>query len=326
MGIKRRTVSVLIIILLNILINCHVSAGIQSDDYFIYEVTNAEYYIEIGENKRINNGYLFGSDLHAAGVEINATIYSISSNGINFRFWLEDQCSNSFFSIDWLDYKGLKFSYYTLYYTYEMIENFGNGYMVDLTLYTIYPYIDPKYNDYLTDSGIFEKDLNSQFDTRLTVNRDIKCSFIYEESDDGIVYFESWVGGKIDSIFGYSINGEKSYDTDIEFGNNFHYVADKDSGIVYGLGRQGWVKGTINNTEVKVSMSCEYQLKNYKIANYQFGNYRDFIIISKLNKILVPSIIFAVLIISPIIFMITKKRISKNNSEKNQKEFSEKIR
>ncbi|MHA1557813.1 MAG: choice-of-anchor S family protein, partial [Candidatus Heimdallarchaeota archaeon] len=214
----------------------------------------------------------------------------MSPSGINFRFWLGEQSSNSFFSIDWLDYKGLRFSYYTLYYTYEMIENFANGYKVDLTFYTIYPYINPYYSDYLTDSEIFGNDLSTLFNPIFNVNRDIEYSYVYEESSDGIVYFESWVGGEIDSTFGNSINGKESYDTDIEFGNNFHYVADKNSGIVYGLGRQGWIKGTINDIEVKVSMSCEYQLKNYKISNYQFGNYRDFILISQLNKILVPSI------------------------------------
>jgi len=64
---------------------------------------------------------------------------------------------------------------------------------------------------------------------------------------------------KFEEIIGISID----YDNNITFGNNMQFSISQSSGIINGFKKQGWVKGKINNTNVKVSIKIEYALNNF---------------------------------------------------------------
>lgn len=285
--------------------------SLKEDDFFIYKITNGGYYLEIGKNKKIVDGFKFGPYTYPSETKVNSTIGSIESHGVTVINWIGNFSSYVFLSIGWFDSFAIYYSYYTLYHTYEMIENFGNGYVIDLTLFNIKPFTNPKYNGYLASPETLGGDISNFFDEWSYWYPDIECSYNHSEKNS-VVFFESWVGGEVHSLFGEMINGGTNYRTDIAFGNNFHFTINKETGIVYGFGRQGWVEGTINNNTVKICMTCEYELEGYDLPDYAFGEYHNFLANNNLALfIAIPSSV--VLLSASILlgFYLRKKKISK---------------
>ena len=251
-------------------------SSLEDGAHYTYIIKNAGYYLEIGANKKTVDGYLFGPYIYPRETRVNSTIASIDFNGVTVVNWVENLSSYVFLSIDWFDYFAVFNSYYTLYHTFNMVRKFGNGFVIDLTLFNIQPYVDLVFNSYPFSSETLGEDICDFFGEWSYWYPTIECSYNYSEEND-ITYFESWVGGEVDSFFGLMFGNEFNFQSDISFGNNFHFAIDKTTGIVHGFGRQGWVEGIINDLSVKVSLVCEYVLKDYELPSYQFGEFRNYL-------------------------------------------------
>ncbi len=131
------------------------------------------------------------------------------------------------------------------------------------------PSLNPAVNSYLLSPESLGEDIESNFKNN-SLYPDVDCSY-FTSTENGIVFFESWLGGKIDTQFGELINDGSNYPTSIEFGTSFHYKIDASTGVTLGLGQRGWAKGTINNTSVRASMEIEYILQGNELPEYEFG-------------------------------------------------------
>ena len=283
------------------------TSALSEDDSFIYEVTDANVFVEIGENNYQKDGYVFGGLHFPETTKVYTTIDSIQDSGITFTFNINATDSTLFIFADstWIDGLGLGYSYYTLYYTYLMVEHWGNGFWLDLTLYQIRPYIDPESSVYLNDLDAFGSAICRFFEKWSALYPDIECEYRFSESN-GLYYFESWVGGKINALFGEKITDRVDFPTNIRFGNGMHFAVNKTSGLVHGFGRRGWIKGEINNQQVKSSMSCEYALEGFDLPDYQLGSMRYFSEVNLYLVVLLPISIVAIL--TPVIVYVYRKR------------------
>ncbi|MHA1354399.1 MAG: choice-of-anchor S family protein [Candidatus Heimdallarchaeota archaeon] len=305
---KKLRVILLCLILLTSFVNRSFTfASFDLSDSFIYNVTDANVFVEIGENNYQKKGYVFGGLHYPDSTKVYTTIDFIEDRGIKFKFNINATNSTLFIFVgsNWIDGLGLGYSYYTLYYTYLMVEQWGNGFWLDLTLYQIRPYIDPVSSVYLSDLDAFGSDICNFFEKWSSLYPDIECEYRFTESN-GIYYFESWVGGKINAHFGEKITEGVDYPTDIKFGNNMHFAVNKISGLVHGFGRRGWIKGTINNLPVKSSMSCEYVLEGFDLPDYQLGTMRYFDEVNLYLAVFLPVSIVVILV--PVITYFVRKR------------------
>ncbi|MHA1126856.1 MAG: choice-of-anchor S family protein [Candidatus Heimdallarchaeota archaeon] len=307
---KKFTVLLLCLIFLIIPIGSNFThASFDLSDSFVYEITDTNLYVDIGENHYQKDGFLFSGDLYPEHTKVYITIDYIIDTGIMFNFSIDDSWRYGYISSNWFDVLGLDFSYYTLYYTYLMVESWGNGFWLDSTLYQIKPYIEPIYGDYLNDLDSLGSDICEFFGQWWYKYPDIECDYIFTESND-IYYFESWVGGKIDALFGNDITDGTDFPTDIKFGNSMHLAVNKTSGLVHGFGRRGWIKGEINNLPVKSSMSCEYVLEGFDFQDYQLGTMRYFGEVNLYLAVLLPVSIL-VIIVPVIVYFVRKKKFDK---------------
>ncbi|MHA1188450.1 MAG: choice-of-anchor S family protein [Candidatus Heimdallarchaeota archaeon] len=250
-------------------------------------------------------------DLYPEHTKVYTTIDHIIGNDIMFNFSIGDSWRYGYISSNWFDVLGLEFSYYTLYYTYLMVESWGNGFWLDLTLYQIIPYIEPVYGDYINDLDSLGSEICEFFGQWWYP--DIECDYVFTESN-GIYYFESWVGGKIDALYGNDITDGSDFPTDIKFGNSMHLAVNKTSGLMHGFGRRGWIKGEINNQQVKSSMACEYILEGYDFSKYQLGTMRYFGEDQYFLAVFLPASIL-VLSIPVIVYFVNKRKIDKSLKE-----------
>ncbi|MHA1185398.1 MAG: choice-of-anchor S family protein [Candidatus Heimdallarchaeota archaeon] len=306
---KKFTVLLLCLIFLTIPIGSNFThASFDLSDSFIYEITDTNLYVDIGENHYQKDGFLFTGDLYPEHTKVYTTIDRIIGIDIMFNFSIDDSWQYGFISSNWFDVLGLEFSYYTLYYTYLMVESWGNGFWLDSTLYQITPYIEPVYGDYINDLDSLGSEICEFFDKWWYP--DIECDYVFTESN-GIYYFESWVGGKIDALFGNYITDGTDFPTDIKFGNSMHLAVNKTSGLVHGYGRRGWIKGEINNQQVKSSLACEYVLEDYDFSKYQLGSMRYFGEDQYFLAVFLPVSIL-VLSIPIIVYFVNKRKIDKS--------------
>jgi len=280
------------------------------NDSFIFEITDTNLYVEIGENKYKKEGFLFSGDYYSDHTLVNATIDYFYNGGIMFEFYIDNSSSFGYVSPNWLDILGISYSYYTLYYTYLMVENWGNGFWLDLTLYQIKPNIDPLLTDYFSNLDSLGLDICDFFDKYWYKYPEIESDYRFTESN-GIYYFESWVGGKIDNaMFGKDITDGTDFPTDIKFGNSMHFAVNKNTGLMLGFGRRGWVKGEINDQPVISSMACEYVLEGFDFPKYQLGTMKYFGKVNIYFVVLLPVSIVAVLI--PItIYFVRERKLNK---------------
>ncbi len=286
-------------------------AELNVGDSFIYEITKANHSFEFGGLKFANDGYAFGSQNLPVSSLVNVTVDYFSGGGVMFRLNANNTSRVAFISTDWLDFFGLCYSYNILYHIYEIFFNYHHGYLLDLYLYQILPYLKPAYNSYLLSPETLGEDIESSFKNNY-LYPDIECSY-FTSTKNGEVYFESWIGGKIDTQFGSIVNevdDRDNYPTDVEFGINFHYCIDNNTGIVLGVGRRGWVEGQIDEIEVKASMDIEYELQGYDFPKYRYGN-EDFSMFFYLLIILIPTISIIYLLSVTIALVIRKSRINK---------------
>ncbi|MFW9924828.1 MAG: choice-of-anchor S family protein [Candidatus Thorarchaeota archaeon] len=267
--------------------------AIDENDFFLYEITDGGHYLKAGEFVTTNEG--FGSLNYPAGTTVNATIDYFSVGGILFKYWVGEQYSVKFIDLDWLDSHGERYSFMALYLAYEMIADYHNGYLANLILYTIFPYLDPVYTTYLNSPENLVQAIKGHFNNHWYP--DVECLADYS-SIDNVLYFENWVGGKVDGYFGESINEKTNYPSKISFGNSIHLVVNKISGTVYGFGLRGWVEGTINDISVKVSCSYEYELLGYDLPDYSFGSYKNFLKNDKTLTIVLSSVIPSVVVVA----------------------------
>ncbi|MHA1367827.1 MAG: choice-of-anchor S family protein [Candidatus Heimdallarchaeota archaeon] len=253
------------------------SSAINIGDTLIFEITDTELFIDMDSNNYQRVGFLFSHDYYPTHTKVNTTVNSISgfNSGITYLFTVQNKTSYAHRYTNWLSPSGLEFSYYTLYYTYLMVEDWENRYWFDITLYKIQPHVSSGYPNYLDNLDTLGSDICELFEDFAWLYPDIECEYRFTEND-GIYYFESWVGGKIDGYFGELITGTTNLETDIKFGNGFHFAFNKKSGVVLGFGRRGWVEGKINNIDIKNSISCEYKLEGYDFPEYEFGNMKYF--------------------------------------------------
>ncbi|MBN1330668.1 MAG: hypothetical protein JXA54_14435 [Candidatus Heimdallarchaeota archaeon] len=278
-----------------------INAEINVNNSFIYKITSAGHYFNIGDFLTTKEG--FGLKNYTVGTKVNAIVDYIVSNGVGYKFWVDDEYWIGFVSFNKLNSWGVDFSYMTLYLVYQTIANKEFTYLIDLAIYHIYPYFDPMSNSYITEPNQLAIDISNIFKNY----PNIEC-LNHTNVIDNVVYFESWVGGEINLNFGYAINDKENYPSDISFGNNFHFAINQLSGIVYGFGTRGWVEGVINGTNVKVSMSCEYVLEGYDLPDYSFGSFHNFLRNNKLIISLSTVLPGSVILIVGTIILVTFKR------------------
>lgn len=312
---KKNSIALFLIFIVIFSIKHNTTSSLNENDFFLYEIVDCGYYLEIGQNKKIAEGYLFANSYYPSGTIVNSTIGYIAPNGVSFNTWIENIHSVVFLSIDWFDFKAPYDSYYTLFNTYKLIEDFSNIYLIDFTLFDIYPFIDPNYNVFLSSPSELVLEINEIIQKWSVYQTDISFSYNYTENEN-ILFYESWIGGKIDGNFGSALTGGKNYESDITFGNNYLFTVKKDTGIIQGYGRRGWVKGTINDLNVKISISCEYKLLDYELPNYSFGNYYNFLANNNLAIIIaIPSSVVLLIVSILLGFYLRKKRLLKNQSD-----------
>ncbi|NHK29829.1 MAG: hypothetical protein FK730_00660 [Asgard group archaeon] len=303
---KNKLIIISFILLFNLWNPIQTSSEIGVGDSFIYEITAAEHYFKIGKNEDYQEGFIFGSKNYPIGTYVNATIDAFDTPGAGFSFWLDNHSNISFFHPMWFDMAAIEISYKTLYYTYEMVENFQNAYLVHLTFYRIKPFIDPRFNDYMTSPITLGEDVCDYFEQYDYFYPDIECSYNYTITDN-FTYYESWVGGEVDTSFGEIITGKNDYPSEISFGNNFQYYIDNETGLVYGYGIRGWIEGKIDGKKVRVSMHFQFELEGYDLPDYQYGSYQQFTSEIDNLAIIIAVPITCFLIILPVSYIIIRK-------------------
>ncbi|MCF2142869.1 MAG: hypothetical protein K9W42_04140 [Candidatus Heimdallarchaeota archaeon] len=105
------------------------------------------------------------------------------------------------------------------------------------------------------------------------------------------------------------MTGDSDYKSNIAFGNNLAFTINKTSGLIYGFGQRGWVRGSIDDKKVKTSMNIKYEIMGYNLPAYKLGRFRDFTKNNRLAAILVPSI--SMPIIAGMIVIIVKRNNQK---------------
>lgn len=287
-------------------------SALSVGDSFIYEIIESDFYIEIGSEVRSRNGYLFVSQVHPLGTRINATVEDVDIGDADYRFWVDGNdtvTSVAHISSHWLDVFGVDLSYRTLYYVCLAAENINALFWLDLAYFRIHPYFDLVFNDYLHSPDTLGEDIHYFFGRWFYLYPNIECLYDYS-LENGIIHFESWVGGKIDAPFRSIIDAGTNLPTDISFGDSYQFSVDNETGVVVGWGQRGWVKGKINGTSVKASMELHYELEGYDSPPYQLGEMKEF---SEGNPDLVFYIVLSVLAVTvPIIVYILRKKSIKN--------------
>jgi len=286
------------------------SSALTSDDFFIYELTAASLYTEIDVNSNYYEGYYNSGEFYPLGTKINATIDSISDNSIYFRFYIENSnVANGFISSDWFDNYGLENAFTTLAYTYRMFEDYEERYLFTTCTFRFHPYIYMPSCAYLNDPNSLGNAISNTVDDWFYGEHDIECLFTFSESN-GILYFESWIGGKVDRYFGENLGASNNYPSDISFGNNLHLAVNTSSSVVCGWGQRGWVKGKIHEKNVKVAMEWEHVLDGYVFPDYEFGNMRYFGNVNLYLAILIP-ISIPLIFMPVIIYFVRNHKINK---------------
>ena len=285
--------------------------GIDINDKFTYEIVDAGYYVKIGRNTGQLEEYRFNHEEYSIGTKINAT-YKISEfPGMDkFRFNIFTKGKDVYFSEDWFDSSVIQMSYRSLYYVYNMVENFDLIDVAELVLYQIKPYISPENNTYIESPNQLGLDLYTLVDSWSISHPNIQCSYNYTISSN-ILYFESWIGGSIKGQFGNLLTNNSDYSSDINFGNQMHLKVDKVTGLMLGFGQRGWVNGKIDKKTVKASLKIEYVLNNNEIQAYQLGIFNDYKS-NYLLYILIPSIGFSILVCITIVIAIQNTKRRKN--------------
>lgn len=299
-----------------ILIPNSINASLNVNDSFIYEITKAGYYAKFGDNATLIKDYRFGSLECPIGTKVNATVEEAEPVGgdVKFIFYVENRSRIAFITANWLDISAVALSFSILYNAYETVKDFDAiHHLTILVLYRIRPFIHPDFNDYLNSPETLGDDIDSFFSKWHYRYPDIEVQYDYSEVE-GILYFESWVGGKVNGQFGEIITGKSDYLSEISFGNNFHFAVNKDSGVVQGFGQQGWVKGTIDDKAFKFSSKIEYELEGYNLPKYQFGTFKDFTKTVNLAAILIPSISIPLIVVA-LIIAIPKIRKHRQSSQ-----------
>jgi len=267
-------VSLLLIIRIDVVKS--VPANLVLGESFIYEITSVGLYAEVGENTTIDKNFHFSANEYPEGTKINATVNEISSNGgVGFKFYIGDRSQIGYSTANWFDVLAAEYSYLTLYWTFEIVRDYNRISFLDLIIYQTRPYVNPLYNDYLESPESLGEEINSLFTPWSNNYPGIEYSYEHSEKD-GKMLFESWVGGEVNDSFGNIVNGRDDYPSEISFGNSFHVAIDKETGIIHGFGRRGWVKGVINNKFVKVSIDVQYELEGYRMAKYHLGKFSNF--------------------------------------------------
>lgn len=295
-------------ILLTFTFPIRTKSALTNGESFIYEIADANYYAEIGSDKRSFEGYRSGGYTHPIGTSVNATVEDAEGDGdVLFRFWINGNNSIEFISANWFDIFGVYLSYTTLSYTFLMIENINAIYMLDLAYFQFHPYIHLVYNNYINSLDTLGEEIRYFFSRWFYLYPDIECMYEYSEVD-GLIQFESWVGGNIEAQFGSIITAGSNLPTDISFGDSYHFAVDNETGVVIGWGQRGWVKGKINGKAVKVSMEWEYELEGYDLQPYQLGEMKEFGAGNPYLAIFLP--ITVVVVIIPVIIYFAKKKIN----------------
>ncbi len=285
------------------------TSALSEDDFFIYELSASHIYAKIDSEKSTLDGYYQGGSYHPPGTKVNATIDYIAGHGTMFRFFIDNSSSVAFISPDWFDLFAVEKAYITLASTFLMIDNFNAINMMELSTFSFHPYIYLYSCDYLANPDSFGNAIGQVVDDWFYGEREIDCLYTHSESE-GIIYIESWIGGKIDENFGVNIGAPEDYPTDISFGNGFHIAVNSSSGVVYGWGQHGWVKGRINGKQVRFSMAWEYALDGYVFPDYQFGEIKHFQDINLYLIIFLPAISLGILV-PTIIYFYNKRRFNK---------------
>ena len=312
MGFKMKRIVCLILVLVVInqsFINTQfVSADLAEGDEFVFEIKKANHYFEIGSFKSVTEGFYFGRQNLSENSLINARVDSIGPARVRYSFSVDNITRLSFVTFNWLDYFGPHYGYNILYHIFNIFNDPYYGVTLNSYIYKIKPYINPEVTNYLLTPESLGEDLRDSFHDNYKYP-DIECKYNTNTEND-IVYFESWIGGKLDTNFGKIINDEQDYPTSIKFDTNFHYKIDRNTGMTLGLGQRGWVKGTINNTFVKASMELEYVLQGQTLSGYSYGRYRDFS-----NKIylyiLIPTICSVIIITIVVSLLLRRKKKNK---------------
>ena len=278
-------------------------------DSFIYEITAASLYASIGENSNQNEGYYSGGEYHPTGTKVNATIVDHTVLTADFWFYIGDSYSVAHLSSGWLNRFGLELTYITLYYSFLMVENYNAINMFDLLTFKFHPIIYLNYCSYLTNPNSFRSAIDQLVDDWFYGEREIEYLTTLTEIN-GIIYFESWIGGKIDENFGVNIGASNDYSTDIKFGNNYRIAVNSTTGLVLGWGQRGWVKGRINEKQVRMSMEWQYELDGYAFPDYQFGEMKYFRDVNYYLIIFLPAISLGILI-PVVIYFYNKHKFDK---------------
>lgn len=300
------------VILLTIPFPIQTNSELTIGDSFLYEIIEANYYAEIDSEERSFNGYRFGGQTHPVGTKFNATAEDVDVGSVFFRFWLEGNdtyTSVAYISSNWFNVFAVDISYTTLQYTFLAVENINVLTMLDLAYFQFNPYIHLPHNDYLFSLDSLGEDIHYFFNRWFYLYPGIEC--LYEHSvENGVIQFESWVGGKIDAQFGSIITAGSNLPTDISFGDSYHFAVDNETGVVIGWGQRGWVKGTINGKAVKISMEWEYELEGYELQPYQLGEMKEFGTGSPYLAIFLPMAVVVAII--PVILYFMKKKSNQN--------------
>ncbi|MFW9923216.1 MAG: choice-of-anchor S family protein [Candidatus Thorarchaeota archaeon] len=284
------------------------SLAINVGDSFTYQITEAEHYIKTDDIEIKNIGFIQLLNF-PKNTELNISILEKGGGVISYTVIVDNITSYYYLSTNWLDSRGLDYSIFTLLHSLQITSDYHNGYLLELYLYQILPYLEPQYNDYILTPNKLSEDIIETFQYENNSKSNVYCNF-KEEKDGEKVFYESWVGGNIkSSYFGSEIAGI-DYAVDIKFGNNWHFVIGQLTGIVYGFGIRGWCEGKINNKNIRIAIKYEYQMKDFELSDYTYGRYKDFLRrTNMIIAIVVPT--SSLLILGSIFFYIKSKQKKK---------------
>jgi len=313
MNMKRRFI-LTIMIFTFIFMNSFFSIfSIEEDLDYTYKITRARIYAKVGDNEYIQNGFESGGIAYPSGTTVSCIITNFEYGSINYNCTIGNNTRFLYSASNWviislMDY----YMIYTTIKTYELILNWKNIVLFDLFFFGIRPYIHPiEYNwNYINALE------NNLYDTYVYTSKypEVDCKYALIKSND-LVKIESWIGGKLNGMYGEQFDAGKNFPSDFSFGNSFHIVYLNSSGLVYGMGYRGWVQGTINSTSVKVSLEYQYQLINYSMPRYHFGTYKRF---GDLRVVLAVTILFLIVVVVTVptaIYLRKKRMLKKTKNE-----------
>ena len=237
-------------------------------DILHYKITKAQANIAIGLNKTSVKGFNFNGINFPINTKCQFKINYIDT-GLNGEIAVGSESSSFGFLEDW--YVNLLPFYhkYVSAITNELVFNWFYYNFTNGLLFKIYPYFHPTTSNLaffseLDDSlNSFYSGINNQFPY-------ISFNSLLDESPTSL-YFETYVGGELDGIFGDALGLSKEIISNVTFGNHFHIKLNPSSGIVEGFGFKGWVDGIMSDQLVSVFMDYAYKLVCSWIPNYQLG-------------------------------------------------------